>query len=27
MQAEAEPTRDEVNQMPGLVLLEFGADW
>ena len=23
----AEPTRDEVDRMPGPVLLEFGADW
>lgn len=22
-----EPTRDEVDQMPGPVVLEFGADW
>jgi thioredoxin 1 len=22
-----EPTRDEVDRMPGLVVLEFGADW
>lgn len=22
-----EPTREQVNQMPGLVLLEFGAGW
>jgi hypothetical protein len=22
-----EPTREEVNQMPGPVLLEFGANW
>src|SRR5262245_41026347 len=24
---EEEPTRDEVNVMPGPVLLEFGANW
>lgn len=23
----SEPTRDEVDQMPGPVVLEFGADW
>lgn len=23
----AEPTRQEVDQMPGRVVLEFGADW
>lgn len=23
----AEPTRDEVDRMPGPVVLEFGADW
>jgi hypothetical protein len=28
VQAEArEPTRDEVDHMPGPVLLEFGAAW
>lgn len=25
--AEREPTRDEVDHMPGPVLLEFGATW
>lgn len=25
--ADREPTRDEVDQMPGPVLLEFGASW
>jgi len=25
--SDTEPTRDEVNQMRGPVLLEFGADW
>jgi hypothetical protein len=25
--AEHEPTRDEVDHMPGPVLLEFGAGW
>ena len=25
--AMPEPTRDEVDHMPGLVVLEFGADW
>jgi hypothetical protein len=26
-QAEREPTRDEVDHLPGPVLLEFGATW
>jgi len=25
--AEETPTRDDVDKMPGLVLLEFGTDW
>jgi hypothetical protein len=24
---DREPTRDEVDQLPGPVLLEFGTDW
>jgi len=24
---DREPTRDELDQMPGPVLLEFGTDW
>jgi hypothetical protein len=25
--ADREPTREEVDRLPGLVLLEFGTDW
>jgi len=25
--AEREPTRQEIDQMPGSVLLEFGTEW
>jgi thioredoxin 1 len=25
--ANPEPTRDEIDRLPGLVLLEFGTDW
>jgi thioredoxin 1 len=27
LQPDATPTREEVDRMPGLVLLEFGTDW
>ena len=27
MEVDMEPTRAEVDRMPGLVVLEFGADW
>jgi thioredoxin 1 len=27
LEPDAAPTRDEVDRMPGLVLLEFGTDW
>jgi thioredoxin len=27
LQPDAAPTREEVDRMPGLVLLEFGTDW
>jgi thioredoxin 1 len=27
LEPEAAPTREEVDRMPGLVLLEFGTDW
>ena len=27
LEPAAAPTRDEVDRMPGLVLLEFGTDW
>jgi len=27
LEPDAAPTREEVDRMPGLVLLEFGTDW